>query len=188
MRLNLPEDMDTTYYIFDVVWECSIREIDRVTEEEIRYAGTPYTGNAEFDKARMYSWVNVMLSIDKMVEHHKKGSVIKITYHDQTEQIYEYIQRHLRLWADRLDAGVNIAGAPIDDLLAMNDFANALFPHASVHMRGKPSAPGSFMASLQSTFRLPMARQESDAEDPIREDLASIFKRARANAARWSRT
>ena len=193
MRLDLPEGKDTTYYLFDVVWECKIREIDRISEMEFKLFGNPTTGNAEFDRSEMYNWVDVMLPISEMVERFRKGVPIRIKYYDQTEQIYEYIQRHLEAWADRLGNGINIMAAPIDDLVAMNDFANSLFPYARAYI--DTEATGSpFMRAISkagfSKFSSEFFGTKEDSKEKAskeRQDMSEVFKRARSTISSWSK-
>ena len=129
---------------------------------------------------------NACPTYSEMVERFKRGVPIRIKYYDQTEQIYEYIQRHLEAWADRLSNGINIMAAPIDDLVAMNDFANSLFPYARAYINTE--ATGSpFMRAISkagfSKFSSEFFGTKEDSKeraDKERQDMSEVFKRARS--------
>lgn len=88
------------------------------------------TGNKNVDKTMAEQWTFSYINIATMVEYFQQGVLIKIVHYNDIEEIYKYIENHLAAWKERLKVGLNIGDAPIEDLVAMDAFANAVYDHA----------------------------------------------------------
>lgn len=119
--------------IWERLYMASLRFKDSLSEDEIRQFGMPTTGNAQIDKEVHNDLVDRYITINKMVEYHKQGIPFYIRNHKETKEIYEVISSYLICWKEYLENGINIGGAPIDDLIALDRLASSVYDHAVEH-------------------------------------------------------
>ena len=86
------------------------------------------------DRALSNQWFTRYMTINAMVDLWREGSHVKILSEADIKDIYESVAAHLEGWRYQLERGINIGGAPLDDLIAMDDFANAVYKHARHHL------------------------------------------------------
>lgn len=186
---------DTTFYIWDVQWRCKVPQLQTTDVEYIRFFGTPTTFNSGIDKEMAKQWIDTMLPIAKMVEYHRKGIPFRIYYYDDVKLIYDFIEKHLQAWANNLKNGLNIGDAPIDDLVAMNEFANTVYPLARPYFSDTNMSSSFMRAVSQLGFkdfnrRMKIVESadadESNNENVQRKDLGNVFKDASIRIGRWS--
>jgi hypothetical protein len=96
----------------------------------IKIFGTPTVGDKAIDKELTSQWFTTMATISTMVDYYKNGINIKIVNYKDIKDIYDAINAHLLGWKKRLEQGINVGNAPIDDLIAMDEFANLVYVHA----------------------------------------------------------
>ena len=125
---------DTTKDIWEKLYLVSVPEIFATSETFIRQYGTPMTMDRDIDRALSNQWFTRYMTINNMVDLWREGSHVKIHSEDDIKEIYESLAMHLEGWKSQLERGINIGGAPIDDLIAMDDFANAVYKHARHHL------------------------------------------------------
>lgn len=125
---------DTTKHIWEKLYLVSVPEIFATSETFIRQYGTPMTMDRDIDRALSNQWFTRYMTINNMVDLWREGSHVKIHSEDDIKEIYESLAMHLEGWKSQLERGINIGGAPIDDLIAMDDFANAVYKHARHHL------------------------------------------------------
>lgn len=121
---------DTTVYIFDYLFKCRIPNLQSMSVNYIKHFGMPTTGNSSIDKNLNSQLITTMLPISKMVEYFKDDVPVYIVSSADIKLIYEYISNHLHLWKKQLEIGLNLGDVPIDDLIAMDKFANVVYDHA----------------------------------------------------------
>lgn len=132
----LPENQrDTSWYIFNQKFRCSVPYIDMRSADHIRLFGTPTSGVKEIDLEASRERVETYLSINQMVEYYRRGALVGVKRVADTKVIYERIMDHLNAWKNQLQYGLNNADAPIDDLLLLDQFANAVYAHAKHHFK-----------------------------------------------------
>ena len=131
-----------------------------------------------------------------MVEYFTKGIPVYIVKQADVKTIYEYIENHLLAWKRQLEQGVNIGGAPVDDLIAMDAFANKIYEHAKYHFT-REVADSIFLRQMgainRNTFISPLstpAPVNSDKTDEndgyhSRDSLAEHFKEKRVGIRKW---
>ena len=124
------ESEDSTVLIWEYLFKARIPEIASRHPEEMKLLGTRVSGVKEIDKDIHSQWLTTMLSIDQMVDLYKRGVAVRVVHYDDTKTIYDYISKHIYIWKDRLEKGINVGNAPIDDLIAMDEFANLVYDHA----------------------------------------------------------
>lgn len=104
--------------------------------EDIRMRGVVISGNKDVDRDIENRLIVTYITIDKMVEHHRNNVPVRLTNPDDAKIIYEAISRHIQAWMHFLETGINTGGAPIEDLLAMEHFANCVYEHAKYYLVG----------------------------------------------------
>lgn len=129
MQPVIPE-IDTTEKIWEWYFKASIPYLQSRMIDHIRLLGTPISGIKAVDKELANQWVTTMLTIDQMVELYKRGVPVRVPIVSDTKQIYDFISQHIYAWKQRLERGINIGDAPIEDLIALDEFANIVYEHA----------------------------------------------------------
>lgn len=128
------EQSDTTKLIWEKLYLVSIPEIYATSETFVRMYGTPVTLDRGIDAALSNQWFTRYMTIDNMVDLWREGAHIKIHQEDDIKEIYDLLADHLEGWKSQLERGINIGGAPIHDLIAMDDFANTIYKFARHHL------------------------------------------------------
>jgi hypothetical protein len=195
-----PEDRDTQYYIFNEQFYCQMKFIETLSVEQIREYGMPYSGDAYYDRQTPNEVRSYVKTINEMVEFFKKGATIIIPRQADTAKIYQRVQDHLLAWRNYLDRTVNPNVAPLQDLIDLDNFAQAIHPyakkfftkeeHASVFKRHLGGLSRVDFANIlgpspdqetQDTAGAPVPEKSTD-----RESMADLFASHRQNGAyRW---
>ncbi len=202
---------DTTKLIWDYYFKVSMPFLQTSSEDYLRIHGIPLSGDHTIDNQVATSWITTMANIATMVDHYKNGVMIKVCSEADTKTIYDYISRHLEAWKFNLQHAVNIGDAPIDDLIAMDQFANEVYEFAKYHFTpdtltsifGRNMGnllgftPGSFFKpNTLTSNHLPSERTAqstgiiaASVEDPNtppdRESMASFLKASMGTLKRW---
>lgn len=130
----IPEhERDTRWYIWKKLFLCRVNGFKSRSIEDVEHFGVPASGDALYDQAMMQEDVQRMLCIDQMVEFFRNGVTVGVLKEKDTKVIYEHITDHLNAWKAKLENGWHISNAPIDDLILMDKFANAVHKHARHH-------------------------------------------------------
>lgn len=188
---------DTTVLIWDNLYRVRVPQLALRSEEELRCFGMRITGDPGIDNAMANQLTDIMIPIVKMVEYHSTGVSVRIVNQADVKTIYDDIQKHIEGWAANIQNNFNIGNVPHDDLLKMNEFAQAIFGHAKVHYL-KGDTGSNFFRYLDS---LPHAiNKQPDAstltnqetvelmEETTRPDFGDLFAKAAENnrGRRWS--
>lgn len=205
MGLAHPPVIDTSSYLWDYLFKCRIPNLQTMSEEYIRFFGMPTTGDPGIDKALNDQWITTMIPISKMVEYSRQGISIKIVKYDDVKTIYNYISLHLQAWKNQIGNGLNIGDAPIDDLIALDEFANLVYDHAKYQFTRSMADSilarhlGTVNKLNKTNFFKPnininnpddkitkINSIEEDNKLPERESLADIFKDRKIGARKWT--
>lgn len=205
MPIPVPPVSDTTTLIWDRLFMCRIPNLQTMSEEYIRFFGMPTTGDPGIDKEMSNQLITTMISIAKMVEYSKDGISIRVVKTEDVKTIYEFISLHLQAWKHQISNGINIGNAPIDDLIAMDSFANIVYDKAkfqftrtmadSIMTRylsnsSKINKTNFFKEGTDPTeVSLGITRiNQDDAVDnfPKRESLTDIFKDRKIGGRKWN--
>lgn len=134
MTTYVPENQrDTAWYIWNKLFMCRVPYLQSMSPDYVRHFGVPMSGDPVRDKAIVSEKITTMLTIAQMVEYFSKGVTVGVVKHADTSLIYQYISDHLNAWRQQLEVGLNNRDAPLDDLLAMDRFASAVYVHAKQH-------------------------------------------------------
>jgi len=107
---------------------------DTLSVDEIRIFGMPTVGDKAIDADMHNQRVERYLTINQMVDYFKEGIPVCVRIHSETKDIYDIISNYLLCWKQQLQNGINIGGAPIDDLVALDRFACVVYDHAVEHI------------------------------------------------------
>lgn len=187
----VPEsERDTRWPIFNSLFYCRIPYLASRTVEDIKQFGMPISGDAAYDRQTANELVHRMITIAQMIDYYKRGVRVEIVDPAETKKIYEHISAHLTAWANVLEGSVNRGNAPIDDLLLMDNFANAIYAHAKYHFP-KEQVDSVFARSLGGVLGMsrrnilgskPVVKEEGREEPPAypeRRSFSEIFSQRR---------
>lgn len=124
------ERVDTTIKIFDYLYRVRINYMLSRSVEDLRQNGTTVSGISSYDADIKNQMINMQLSIAQMVDYFAEGVPVYVVDVKDTKEIYESISSHIYAWKARLERGINIGEAPIEDLINMDRFANSVYAHA----------------------------------------------------------
>jgi polysaccharide pyruvyl transferase WcaK-like protein len=125
--------------IWQRLFPVSVAYRDTMSVDYMRLFGMPTVGDAGLDSAMHTDAVDSYITIDRMVMYFKEGIAVRLRCHTDTKVIYDILTEYLNGWKDSLRSGINVGGAPIDDLVLMDRFAATVFPHASHHFKEEDS-------------------------------------------------
>lgn len=136
MQLNNNDDLKKATkkldgWLYDVI----VPELASRSDNDIRMYGTFISGNRDVDKDILKKTIRSAMSIFRMLELYKKGIPIRVVKSQDTKDMYESIQAYIYAWKYRLERGVNIGGAPLDDLVALDEFATSVYEPAKYHLK-----------------------------------------------------
>ena len=188
---------DTAAPLFDRVFRCSVSRNLTTSSYYIETFGFVGTGVPEVDRTLKDEIIDTYINIDKMLDYHRQDIPFRVHNYDDTKIIYELIQEHLEAWKMRLDNAINIADAPIDDLIALDKLATAVYDKAR-HSYKPEEAGSSFTrflsrhVTLSSSRLRPLTPEVRDVvigavedDKPKRKELAESFKSIGIGMNRW---
>lgn len=196
----------TANLIFDYLFMVRVSDLQTRSEQHIKMFGVHSTGDRNQDIVMANQLITVMISIAKMVEYHKQGVNIRVVKRQDVLTIYDYITRHLQAWKERLNQGLNIGDAPIQDLIKLDEFANVV--HESAKYQFTREIADSILAKhLSSTITFnkhnifkkessaaaivtnqdPNKKQNNEQQEELqRNGFAELFKNKRIGSSRWN--
>jgi hypothetical protein len=195
----------TANLIFDYRFMVRVPDLQTRSEQHIKMFGVHSTGDRAQDIVMANQLITVMISIAEMVEYHKQGVNIRVVKRQDVLTIYDYITRHLQAWKDRLNQGLNIGDAPIDDLISLDQFANVVHESAKYQFTREiaDSILAKHLASTITFNKHNIFKKESSAaavisnqdstkdkvekeEDLQRDGFAQLFKDKKIGSSRWN--
>jgi hypothetical protein len=195
----------TANLIFDYRFMVRVPDLQTRSEQHIKMFGVHSTGDRAQDIVMANQLITVMISIAEMVEYHKQGVNIRVVKRQDVLTIYDYITRHLQAWKDRLNQGLNIGDAPIDDLISLDQFANVVHESAKYQFTREiaDSILAKHLASTITFNKNNIFKKESSAaaiisnqestkdkvekeEDLQRDGFAQLFNDKKIGSSRWS--
>lgn len=197
--LDLQRQDDTTVPLWEWYFKVRVPTLQNRSIAEMKLFGTHVSGVKEMDNDLQNQWTTTMATVAQMVELYQRGIAVKVILEKDTKQIYEFISDHINAWRQQLERGINIGNAPIDDLIAMDEFANLVYENAkyqftretadsfisrhltSIHrFNGNNFLNPSALANLNSPPGgfpgVTHINQDPEDEIPDRESLGDFFK------------
>lgn len=134
VTIELDPKYDSSSYVFDVTFECIVREIDTMSDNDIMMFGVLDTGIESFNQANATQKIKVNFTIEQMAVHRSKNNSLAIVHPSDALKIYEFTQNHLQKWAQRLGtANMNGTRAPLEDLIMLDTFCNEIYEQAKYY-------------------------------------------------------
>lgn len=137
MRYIPPHERDNRYPIWHVLYLCRIPNIQTMSPDYIRHFGMPSSGDAAIDRQVTNELKSTMLTIAQMVQYHMQGVQIALVQYSDAKVIYEAISDYLVAWKRELETALTTRHAPLEDLIEMDKFANAVYEHAKWQFNGE---------------------------------------------------
>lgn len=135
--------------IWENLYEMRVPYVETVSADMLKRAGLPDTGNRHLNRQMHQDLVNVVITIDAMVEYFKRGVTVNFRNPADTGAVYTIVNNYLLAWRQQVENGLNLGNVPVDDLLALDRFVEALYPVA-VRYGAAPRNTGSLFANLLS--------------------------------------
>lgn len=198
--------IDTTSRLWDYLYHVKMPYQQTRSVDDIRRTGTNVTGVREIDSDIHRQWFSTMISIAQMADYFKEGVPIRVTHESDVQEIYKAISEHIMAWKARLERGINIGDAPIEDLVLLDNFANTIYAHAKYHFTKdeanaliaqhlntvqRINASNFFSPNVLANIKSPdtkdgITRINADPEDaiPERDSLSEFFKTRLINLRR----
>ena len=129
MTYGLPTE-DTTGPLFDYYYEVRVPYLSTISVDYARAIGTYTTTDKNIDNAINSQWIQTMMPISLMIDKYSEGTQVRIVKESDIVPIYTAINNHLKSWRTMLERGINIGGAPVEDLYQMDRFAADLYEYA----------------------------------------------------------
>lgn len=125
-----PQDRDPAWYVTRKLYKCRIPYIQTLSADYIKFMGMPDSGDERVNLQQRNELIDVEISIGHMAKYYSEDVQVHIPDPRVTKEIYERIHEHLAEWKHDIENSVNPGKAPLDDLLMLDQFASALYPHA----------------------------------------------------------
>jgi hypothetical protein len=138
VNLEINPDLDSAMYIFDVLFECKVRNMDLIPDSELKEFGSFDTGMELMNRDNMTQMTSANLNIAQMTEHVSKGYTLRFVHDQDVLKIYEYTQHHLQRWVGHIGAtSLNGSGIPLDDLIKLDTFCTGVYEQAKYYDEAK---------------------------------------------------
>jgi hypothetical protein len=193
---------DTVTDIWDRSWRCRFSRNLTTPVDHLEKVGIYISGDGEYELDTPDEEIDTYITINDMVEMHRKGIRISIVDYKEVEEIYRIIETHILRWRKSIEESVNIGEAPLDDLIAMDAFATSIYDKAKYLMLDKAPAASALeymrsltggvvprlksLSELEEEKRLKENPVELEKKIPERLSHESVFKGIAAGLRRWS--
>lgn len=126
-----PEDRDTRYPLWYVLYKVRVPYIQSMTVEELSQRGIYTSGIGAYDHATAWEPRLMSVPIVRIIElWHNGANVYIVDIEKHCRPIYEAVQKHLEAWAHYKSSAYNLNNYPEEDLKIMDDFNNVMYEHA----------------------------------------------------------
>ena len=116
--------------IWESMYEVSVPYVETISAEAMKHHGLPTVGNRAFDRQMNNDLVNVVITIDAMVEYYRRGVSVRLRNGADAKQIYDIVNNYLLAWKEQIESCINVGNVPSEDLMLLDRFAEMLFPVA----------------------------------------------------------
>lgn len=185
------------FKIFNQLFKVIMPVMQVRTIEDIQQRGVVISGDRRYDEAMRAERRLYYQTIAQLVEFHRRGVAIRLVEPKDSVVIYELVQQHLEDWAGTLKFSFNVRvdQEVVDDLIAMDEFATAVYPraqHNSDHTAHIPTFAQEFLGYRKqgkgnalgiSLSRAPQVGKGQESNTvaevgpiPPRESLGGVFK------------
>lgn len=194
-RHSLNTREDTAAPLWERSFMCKVPQLQTTSIEYLQRFGMVSSGDKNIDRELANQLITTFLPIHQLAEYHRDGVPVYMCRRDDLEVIYDLVDKHLHAWKMHMGTGLNKAMAPIDDLIALDSFANSLFGYTKfVMVEGEQMSP--FMRWLNGTSASNLMRSvdvdlspssHDEIQELTRDSFADVFKKSvsRESLRRW---
>jgi len=133
--------------IWNNLYEVRVPYVETLSAQFLKDVGMPTVGNRELDKQMHQDLVNVVISIDAIVEYYRRGVTVYVRNGQDTQEIYHIVNNYLLAWRLQVENGLNLGMVPMEDLMLLDRFAEMLYPVAQAY-GAPPRTTSSLFANL----------------------------------------
>ena len=123
-------DHDTAFWVTKKLYPCRIPYIQTMSPDYIKFFGFPDSGDDRVNQQMREELVSVYLTIGQMADYYSQGDVDIRVSPSLTKELYDRTIAHLQAWKHEIENRLHPGHVPADDLVKLDRFATALFPHA----------------------------------------------------------
>lgn len=121
---------DPRYPVWGRIWLCRVPRIAHYDTKYLETYGMHTSGSVKIDRALAMQQTEVYITINQMVEHYHQNTMVSIIKQKDVKAIYEICQDYTFDWADSLHGGVLNYNIPFEDLIKIDEFAEAVYQYA----------------------------------------------------------
>lgn len=151
--------------IFQYYIDCWVPQMYLVDHAFVERFGLSTSMDDSLDVGRMNAPVAARLTVAQMAEKARQGAQIALMVPEDAKQIYGWIKEHIDDWHTALSLDPNRRDAPLDDLSALEELAEQLFPMAVRFMDTQPTVSKLFNALDRLNRRVSVRRTVTNVED-----------------------
>lgn len=156
---HTPAEKIFLYYV-----DCYIPQMYLIDQDIAERFGVFTSMNDNVDGGRMNAPVAARLTVAQMADKARQGAQIALMNPEDSKQIYMWIKEHIGDWHDALLHDPNRREAPVDDLVALEEFAEQLFPTAKMYLDSQPTNSKLFTALENMNRRRGVRRRASQEQ------------------------
>lgn len=194
-RYSLNEQVDTAAPLWERSFKCRVPQLQTTSIAYLQRVGTISSGDANVDRQLADQLLTTYKPIHEMAELHRDGIPVYLCDRGDAKTIYDLVDQHLNAWKMNMGVGLHRMDAPVEDLVALDSFANSVFGITRFDMvKGEENSP--FMrflnglsenGPLKSVDVKIVTNEEPEEDLPQRESYADAFKKSvtPGQIARW---
>lgn len=140
---------DTTIGIWDIRYHVTYNYLNSRSINDVKARGVRVTGIKRFDNEVKHEVVRAWLSINEMLDLHKRGIDVGVINRADIVKIYEAIQDHLYDSITSVKQSINVPVKILEDLVELDKFAKVIYEHAKYDFAQKPEV-SDFLRAVNS--------------------------------------
>jgi hypothetical protein len=121
---------DPRYPIWGRLFMCRVPRIAHYGTDYLEKYGLPSSGNRNVDRELILQPSLVYITINQMVDYYNESMTVAIVKQPDVKLIYEICQNYTFDWANRLHKSVFTHNVPFEDLIKIDEFAEAVYQFA----------------------------------------------------------
>lgn len=129
------ETKNTDELIFDYRFLVKVPHQETRSLEDLSRRGTRLSDLPELNSSVSKEIRQCYLNIAQMTDYFKEGIVVAVPRHEDTKTIYRFVSAHIEKWKEIIVNRLNVGNAPLEDLIALDEFAAKVYKHARHHMK-----------------------------------------------------
>lgn len=182
---SIPID-DPRYPIWGRLYLCKIPRIAHYSTAYLERFGLHTSGHQSVDVELMKQDQSVYITINQMVEYYHQNTRVTIVKRNDVRLVYEACQDYTFTYAERLDRSVFASNFPVQDLVKIDEFAEAVYQHAG-HEYGEEFArtflPEGYMKEVRSLHQMfdAVDQRLKDRKKEAKTDTMTVYDRLLSN-------